>query len=274
MKWGIGSYALAWSIGVPGYPPPSEPLTAFGMLDLAAQHDVRLVQIADNIPLHTLSHSDIRKLAEQAADLGISLEIGTRGTQPEHLLRYLDIAQQVGAPLVRTLISEPSLQQATRDIAAVLPHYEQAEIMLAIENHGLHTTTQLSELFDTFSSPFLGCCLDTVNSFSALEAPDTVINALAPYTVNLHFKDFDIKRVDHQMGFTVLGTPAGQGRLNIDTLMAALRQAGKTYTIVLELWPPFTESVERTVQLERQWLAASIDYFSSIDFRQATGASS
>ena len=112
MKWGIGSYALAWSIGVPGYPPPSEPLTAFGMLDLAAQHDVRLVQIADNIPLHTLSHSDIRKLAEQAADLGISLEIGTRGTQPEHLLRYLDIARQVGAPLVRTLISEPSLQQA------------------------------------------------------------------------------------------------------------------------------------------------------------------
>lgn len=275
MLWGISSYALAWSIGVPGYPPPVEPLTPVGLLDLAAQRGVRLVQIADNIPLHRLPEPELTALGTHAESRGITLEVGTRGTQPELLLEYLEIARRLGSRLVRTLITEPSLTQATSDIAAVLPRYEQAGVLLAIENHGLHTTAQLSGLFDAFSSASLGCCLDTVNSFGALEAPDTVIRALAPYTVNVHFKDFEIKRADHQMGFVLSGTPAGYGKLDLQALLACLRPYGKRYTTVLELWPPYTGSVEETIALERQWLQLSVDYLAAADFdSDPIGASS
>ena len=58
--------------------------------------------------------------------------------------------------------------------------------------------------------PYVGICLDTVNSFGSLEGPEVVIETLAPYTVNLHIKDFDIRRTDHNMGFTIFGTPAGR----------------------------------------------------------------
>lgn len=266
MNWGISSYALAWSIGVPGYPLPVEPLTPVGLLDLAAQRGVRLVQIADNLPLHRLPEPELRALGTHAAGCGVTLEVGTRGTQPELLLRYLEIAGQLGSRLVRTLITEPSLDQATRDIAAVLPHYERAGVLLAVENHGLHTTTQLCGLFDSLSHSLLGCCLDTVNSFGALEAPDTVIRALAPYTVNVHFKDFEIKRADHQMGFVLSGTPAGYGKLDLKALLAQLRPYGKRFTTVLELWPPYAGSVEETAMLERQWLQLSIDYLAAAGF--------
>ena len=65
--------------------------------------------------------------------------------------------------------------------------------------------------------------MDTVNSFSALDSPDRVAEDLVPYLSNLHIKDFDITRVDHQMGFIVLGKPAGYGKLNIPALLERIR---------------------------------------------------
>src|SRR5690606_3569107 len=107
---------------------------------------------------------------------------------------------------------------------------------------------------------FLGCCMDTVNSFSALDAPDRVISDLMPYLVNLHIKDFDITRIDHQMGFVVLGKPAGYGKLNIPQLFEAMRSNGRKANAILELWPPYQGSVEKTVALENEWLEQSLEY--------------
>ena len=108
-----------------------------------------------------------------------------------------------------------------------------------------------------------------------MEAPDTVIRALAPYTVNVHFKDFEIKRADHQMGFVVSGTPAGHGQLDMPAILARLRPYGKQFTTVLELWPPYAGSVEETIRLERQWLQLSVDYLAAVDFdSDPTGAPS
>ncbi|MDG0789893.1 sugar phosphate isomerase/epimerase [Cohnella ginsengisoli] len=260
MSWGIGSYSLTWAIGVPGYEPPNRPLAARDLLAAAKDVGAGVVQYADNLPLHALSESELGELVRLAREWDIGLEAGLRGTAPESLALYAELAVQIGSPIVRTLITEPDIRSAYRDLEASLSDYESKGIVLAIENHGLHTTDRLVALFEHFDSPSLGCCLDTVNSFGALEGPDTVIRALAHYTVNLHIKDFEIKRVDHQMGFSVLGTPAGQGRLNWPLLREALRKSGRTPNWILELWTPFAGSVERTIELEREWFEASIPF--------------
>ena len=70
--------------------------------------------------------------------------------------------------------------------------------------------------------PRFGVCLDTVNSFGALEGPAVVVEALAPLAVNLHVKDFVVTRHSSQMGFTVEGRPAGQGSLDVPWLFREL----------------------------------------------------
>lgn len=260
MGWGIGSYALAWAIGVPGYEPPVRPLTARGLLAAARDAGAGVVQYADNLPLHELPDAELDELVRISREWDIQLEVGLRGTSPDSLALYADLAFRIGSPLVRTLITEPDMQSACRDLEAALPGYESNGIVLAIENHGLHTTDQLVALFERFDSPSLGCCLDTVNSFGALESPDAVIRALAPYTASLHVKDFEIRRVDHQMGFSVLGAPAGRGRLNWTLLREELHKSGQRPNWIIELWPLFAGSVERTIELEREWLNASASF--------------
>lgn len=264
MKLGIGSYAFAWSIGVPGYEAPLSPLTAFDLVRIAAKSGFSLVQFADNVPLHRWSQEERLRLKQEADAAGIAVEVGTRGTDPALLREYLSIARELGSPFVRTLATTPDLSAAKAQLLDILPAYEAAGVAIALENHGLHTTKQLAGLFDDVASPMLGCCLDTVNSFSALDAPDTVIADLTPYIVNLHVKDFDITRVDHQMGFVVLGTPAGSGKLNIPKLLETIRAAGKQPNAVLELWPPYQGSVEDTIALEREWFRQSADYLLSL----------
>jgi sugar phosphate isomerase/epimerase len=260
MKLGIGSYTFAWSIGVPAYGVPADPVTAFDLVRIAADNGLSLVQLADNVPLHRWTADELERLRREASAVGVSLEVGTRGTEPALLREYLAVASRLGSPFVRTLATTPDLGLARQQLLEVLPEYEAVGVAIALENHGLHTTKQLTRLFDDVGSPLLGCCLDTVNSFSALDAPDRVVEDLTPYILNLHLKDFDISRVDHQMGFVVLGTPAGSGKLNIPKLLSAVRASGRRPNAILELWPPYRGTVDETVALEREWFAQSMHY--------------
>ena len=112
---------------------------------------------------------------------------------------------------------------SVRTIRPVLPELHGAGITLAIENHDRFTARQFAQIVQQLDSPAVGICLDTVNSLGALEGPDAVVTALAPWVVSLHVKEFCIRRADHQMGFIIEGRPAGQGRLNVPWLLEQLR---------------------------------------------------
>jgi sugar phosphate isomerase/epimerase len=264
MKLGISTYSLTWAIGVRGYPAPVLPLGALDLLRIAAQRGIHLVQFADNLPLSLLGDDELDPIRDLADLSGIEIELGTRGTEPGHLLEYLRLARYFHATLCRTIIEESDLTVPELQLREVIPSYASAGVSLAVENHGLHTTDQLTGLFDRLNSPYIGSCLDTVNSFNAVETPDQVMRSLAPYVLNLHIKDFTIIRVDHQMGFVVLGAPAGSGKLNIDRLLEIIHNEHRQPTVILELWTPFTRTVEETVRLEREWFERSLDYLQKI----------
>ena len=263
MRLGIGSYTYTWAIGVPGYP-PADPVDAIGLLHKAAQLGVGLVQFADNLPLDRLSRAELDRFQQAASELGTSIEVGTRGIAPDCLRVYLALAERLGSPIVRVVVDtadhHPSEPEIVASLRAVMPDYERAGVCLAIENHDRFQARTLTRLLEQIDSPSVGICLDTVNSFGALEGPETVLAELGPWVVNLHIKDFEIVRPDHKMGFVVNGRPAGQGRLDIPWLLATLHGLGRDPNAILELWTPPQEHLAATIALEDRWAAASVEY--------------
>jgi sugar phosphate isomerase/epimerase len=269
MKLGIGSYTFSWAVGVPGHP-PDQPVSAQDLLDMAGEIGVGVVQIADNLPLHRLSPAEIASLADRASADGIEVEVGTRGIAHEHLHTYLDLAVGLGSPILRVVVDtathQPTPDEIVKTTKAFLPALDGAGVTLAIENHDRFPSATLTEILERIDNERVGICLDTVNSFGALEGPEAVVEALGPWTVNLHVKDFAVQRVGHHMGFTIEGRPAGQGQLDVPWLLQKLpAMAGRDNrrpisAAILELWTPPQETLEETIAKEKAWAAESIEY--------------
>lgn len=269
MKPGISSYTYTWAAGVKGFQLPEKPFKAKDLIKRAHKLNVNLVQICDNMPLHKLESTRIVDLAKLARNLNIEVEVGTRGVIPDHLRKYLKIARKFESNLVRTIIQGEngeriSIKKAVELVKKVLPEFENSGIKLAFENHDEYKTDDFIELVNKVDSRFVGICLDTVNSFGALENPEKVINELSPYTINVHIKDFQISRESHQMGFSITGAPAGEGLLDINYLIKKIKQYQNNPNFILELWTPFTGDIEQTVKKEKKWAEESIDYLKSI----------
>jgi sugar phosphate isomerase/epimerase len=259
MRLGIGSWSFPWAIGVPGYPQPAAPLDAVGLLEKAKSLGVDLVQICDNYPLHTRSADELDQISRTAQDLGISIEVGTRGVEPNHLLRYLEIAIRLHATSVRTIVDNPA-DPYREWIAQVLTDYTEAGVAIALEtNEGL-SVDAFAALVEALDSPYLGITLDTVNSLGREERTQDVVAKLARYAIIVHYKDYAIERVDHRMGFLVVGRPAGEGRVDAHWLLDSLTEAGRDPQVIVELWPPFLGSIEATIAQEERWVEKSVRY--------------
>jgi sugar phosphate isomerase/epimerase len=264
MRLGVGSYTYVWSVGVPGYPPPPRPLTAAGLLDKAAELGVRVVQIADNLPLDRLTDAERDDLLARARRLGVALEVGTRGCRPDHLHRYLRIAERLGSPVLRTILDadghEPTPAEAADLLCGVAPDFEQAGVCLAVENHDRFRAATLAELFERVGSPAVGLCLDTANSIGCVENVETLLRVLGRWVVNLHVKDYAIARLPHGKGFVVEGRPAGQGQLDVPGLLAELKRQGRDPNAIVELWPPPEPTAAGSVAREEAWARESVRY--------------
>ena len=264
MRLGLGSYTFTWAIGVAGHA-PAHPLTALDLVKRTHARGLRLVQICDNLPLTALGKDEIDRLRGFAREHEVAVELGTRGSgDVANLLAHLDLAQRFGAPFVRLVVDakgdEPTPRETVSRLRPLLSRFAAANIKLAIENHDRFSCRTLARIVEELGPEQVGICLDTVNSFGALEGPEVVVETLAPYTLNLHIKDFTIARVSSQMGFVVNGCAAGQGRLNVHWLLERLRSAGRDPNAILELWTPFGPNLEKTVAREDRWAQESVEY--------------
>lgn len=264
IRLGLGSYGVAWGIGVTGYEAPPHPMDAHGLLHFAYGLGLRVVQIADNLPLHMLSDGERAALRSDADQLGMAVEVGTRGIRAENIERYLAIARQFHSPILRVVVDTADHHPTPDDVVALIrPHltaFAQHSITLAIENHDRFKAQTLADIITALDHPNVGICLDTVNSFGALEGPAHVVKVLGPYVVNLHVKEFVIRRVPHNMGFIVTGAPAGQGMLDIPWLLGELHRHGRRFNAIIETWLSPEETMTATVAREAEYVRESVGY--------------
>lgn len=265
MKFGISSYAFGWSIGF-GSERPEVPMDEEGLFRQATLHNVRTIQIADNLPLEHFSEERLERLRCNANAAGIQIEVGARRLTIDRLRLYADLARYFQSPFVRFVIDDrdfhPNLDEIEHTMVAGLPLLD--GIVLAIENHDRFKAEELRRLLEKIDSPQLGICLDTANSIGAGEGLQTVLEQLGPWTVNAHIKDIAIRRVDTLMGFTIEGRPAGQGDLDIPSLLRNLKHYGRCRSSTLELWTPREATPAMTIDKELAWVRHSCHYLAPL----------
>lgn len=268
MQLGVGSYTYVWGVGVPGYPQPERTLRPDDLLNKAVELGVKLVQIADNLPLHALGDTAVDSFARRAKAAGITLELGTLGTDPENLRAYVGLARRLDSRILRTVIDtpqeRPSVDEVVNRLTPLVPVFEQAGVILAIENHDRFPATVLRQLVERIGSPNIGICLDTANSLGCMEGPAHVVEVLGALTVNLHIKDVRVYRPPHHKGFVVEGCAAGSGQLDIPWILRRLRDLGRDCNAIVELWPAPEARIEDAVAKEDAWTRDSVAYLRTL----------
>lgn len=266
MQLGISSFTYGWAVGTPDQRPDS-PMDEQTLLDRAVQFGVRLVQFGDNLPLHTLPEERLIALQKRAADENLVLEVGARGLTPVHLEQYITLAARLDAHLLRFVIDqgqyEPPVDQVVALLREATPLLDRHRITLGLENHDRLLATEFADIVEQVGSQNVGICLDSVNSMGAGEGLAGVVRTLSPYTVNLHVKDFGIRRLPHLMGFQIDGRPAGQGMLNVPWLVEQLAPYGLCRTAVLEQWVVPEPDLTDTIAKEDRWAEVSMKYLKS-----------
>ena len=255
MRFGLSSFALPWTI----WHDPS--FTPARLLDVAREVGASGVQICDNLPLTALSDGELRQLRAEAERHDLYLEVGMRGLRPQTVRTHLHIARQLGAGLLRAVIDEgsyrPGLDEVGRVLRDLAGELEEGGVTLGIENHDRLRAAELRALVEAAPGERVGVCLDTANSLGAGEGLSEVLRELGPLTVNLHVKDFSVRRLSHTLGFVVEGAPAGRGMVRWAEVLSAL-PAG--VTCALELWTPEQTSLSQSAALEHAWLEQSAAY--------------
>lgn len=260
---GLGSYAFFWqhSDRAP------RPLSLIGAFEATRELGVDLFQICDFAPLETMSDAEARDAAAAARDLGLTIQLGTKGIAPGRLARFLALAEAFDAHLVRSMLygpdSRPTVAAAEGLLRAALPAYEAAGVTLALETYEQVATADLVGLVRRVGSERLGICLDPANVVARLEQPRACVELAAESTANVHVKDFAFVRQDGWVGFTYSGAPMGTGLHDYAHLLTTVRPRERGVDEIVEHWLPWQGDPETTVRTERDWTRIALEHLRS-----------
>lgn len=260
LRLGIGSWTLPWAIGAAE---KKNSITAEDLILYAKEKGVGIVQICDNVDLLSYSDEKLENLYKLAVDNSIELQLGCKGISYEILKDYLRIAKMLKVNMIRTLTDngddQPVLETVIRRLSAVKKDFEDAGVVLAIENHDRFTAKEYKTIMQRVNSDYIGICFDTANSIAQLEDYDTCFRYMKDYIKNFHIKEFKISRIKGKMGFLVVGAPLGQGGLEVKRIIDDLKALGRDIDVILEQWPPFEQDEKKTVALEKSWADSGIE---------------
>ena len=253
MKLGIGSYTFPFGAS-------SGQLSHFELLDKAVNLGAEVVQFCENLSLTCLSTGELADLIDQAREAGIALEVGTRGLDLSNMARHAELARKVGSGFVRVVAHGGSADQSAADIERHLQSCLGVceGVAIAIENHDRLAAVELLRIVESLGPDKLGITLDTANSLGCLEGTNEVADRLGLYARCLHIKDVKATRLPLNLGFMVVGTPAGEGDVDIPRILG--RMTPQCASAILEQWPPHPPGTPAPIELENRWAAEGLDY--------------
>ena len=253
---GLSTYSFFWQ----WHETAPRPLSLAEIVAKTASWDVDLLQLCDYPALDRYDEAQAADLAAIGGDLGVAYELGTRGLDTAHLLHYLELAGRLDVTLVRSMVKSEEIADAPELLAKVVPAYEDAGVTLALETYEQIPTRTLVDLVTETDSAHLGIVLDPGNSVAALETPRSTIDLTAPFTRNLHVKDFAFSRQAGWVGFTYAGARLGEGLLDYDYLVEQVRPYERGINQIIEHWLVWQGDSETTCRLEDDWTLHNLDY--------------
>ena len=149
---GLGTYAFFWQHSARA----PQPLDLAGMLRQTHELNGEVFQICDYPPIQDCSGNELRYLRELAGELGIVLELGTKGIGTAHLDSYLRLAESLGVRLVRSMVNtqdhRPRLTEAEHLLRTAMSAYESAGVSLALETYEQLSSSDLVTLVEAYEA--------------------------------------------------------------------------------------------------------------------------
>jgi sugar phosphate isomerase/epimerase len=118
-------------------------------------------------------------------------------------------------------------------VERAVPILERHKMPMALENHKDWTIGDMLGILKSYSSEYLGVCIDTGNNISLLDDPMEVVRAFAPYAVATHVKDMGV--AEYPDGFLLSEMPLGDGMLDMKEVVRTIQRARPSTRITLEM---------------------------------------
>ena len=200
--------------------------------------------------IQTQLNGDLAKLRSRAEQLGMWIEgmvsIPRNGDMAAFERSLID-SKAAGATVVRAAMLSGRryetfstlaewkkwVDQSHEALRLAIPIVEKQKVILAIENHKDWTLDEMLRLLRTYSSDYLGVCLDFGNNIALLDDPMETLEALAPYARSTHVKDMGVK--PYADGFLLSEVPLGMGLLDLPRMVSTLQKRSPTLHFSLEM---------------------------------------
>lgn len=251
MRLGLSSYSYRYAVS-----DAVSPMDASMMVRRTSALGLDFLQICDNVPLDSLGTSELQNLRAEARDLGLAIEVGARGLDSAYLRRYIDVAAYLGSRSLRLVLGVKDATRAQALLRPVVQWLEEADLMLAVENHFDLRAVELAAVIEALGSDRVRVCLDTANSVGLLERPLETAATLGRYACQVHLKDFVVEKAP--IGYQITGRPLGAGWLHVDELLRVLGGRAPELDYAVELWTGPAENREATLAREVRWIEKSV----------------
>jgi sugar phosphate isomerase/epimerase len=208
----------------------------FQLLDYAASQNISTVQAAI-ASFESTSEAYLLKVKAEARRLNIHLEPGfgcistlAKNWNPKQVspVDYLQTAIQtaktlearsfrvyLGNPADRAAGTTPDafIDQALQSLRAVRSQAQDAQLKIAIENHGEFHSRHIKTIIEQAGPAFVASCYDSGNPVLTAEDPLAVLESLAPHIVTAHIRDSVV--FPHPHGAAVQWVALGDGSIDI-----------------------------------------------------------
>jgi 3-oxoisoapionate decarboxylase len=263
---GLAAYGLPWRCGFAGAGTPRachEPLTAYGLLDMAAANELANVELPLRM-LPDLTPATLAAFKAHADELGLGVIPAADVVEVGELSRLIPVAAALGARTMRVTLSrilegaratlpggwEAHLAEQIRRLKQLRPLAEAHDVTLAPENHQDATSDDLLRICEEVGGTHIGVTLDAVNPLAVGEEPLAFARKLGARIVDVHLKDYTIHLTPS--GYRLVRCPLGVGVLDLPGLFGVLAEVAPHATCNIELAALYARHIRL---LEDDWWA-------------------
>mgnify|MGYP005846312285 CR=1 FL=1 len=232
-----------------GVTPASFPVSRLGRADELGEHCAKIGAGGCQAYIRDMGPAELKQVRGRYEELGLYLEVQTGLARDDsgEFERTVIAAKEAGATSLRcTCLSgrryenfdtlaawKEAVAEFKRRVARSVPICEKHKLPLGLENHKDWTAEEYVALMKEYESAYLGACIDTGNNLSLLDDPYEIVEAMAPYGVNCHFKDMGVE--EYEDGFLLAEVPLGEGFLDMRRILDTMRAKNPKMNISLEM---------------------------------------
>lgn len=232
-------------LGLDTYSLKSFRWNVFQLLDYAHAQKISTIQASIG-NFESTETEYLLKAKAHAASLSIKLEPGygcispvskswnpKQGTPVKYLESAIRAAKTLEAKNFRVFLGNPGdraagttpeafIDEAVKTCKAVRSQAEDAQVKMAIENHGEFHSRHIRTIIEQSGPSYVASCYDAGNPVLTAEDPLATLENLAPYIVTAHIRDSVVFR--HPRGAAVQWVAVGDGSIDMKQLTNRFRQ--------------------------------------------------